>query len=688
MITENRKSKLDTTSLALFLPSIIALAITPTIIRITMVETDNNLVWQIYKGFKGIESGIILNMDTYSQGKAAFIAVFSVIMLVLALLGCKYFFRGIEKRSLFYAGASAAYVAMTLASAIGSEHSDIAINGIFNRAEGFFTLACYFVMFLYTMYAFKKTQNFTFIVLALMVCTAVNLILGLFQYFGTDLLNYEWFKNLVIEGKYRELIEMTTEAYPEKIRLHGALNHYNYMGSFTGMIIPMFTVLAFSCRKVFHKIILVFFALASIFMMIASEARSGFVAMAVAAVVGIFVFARVLIRRWKITVSVAAAAVIAVVGLNVATDNAVFARIPSLFEDMVSLVAPAEKTDIFAELPVREITHNKDGSVSFTSQTDVLTLTFDSESKEFIFTDSNGTKLPVEESPNGTVIPDEDFPGISFGFSTSDNEPGYNDTVSMWFYNRSDSILSFRLFGEKTLHMVDYQTGQRVYPINAEAIGFEGKEKLGSSRGYIWSRTIPLLDECIITGYGPDTYAFVFPQNDYLAKYYSYGEGFNIVVDKPHNLYLQIFMSSGLIALIAFLGICVFYLVDCLRLYALKKKYRMEQYFGISVMLAVVGYLAAGMFNDSTVSVAPVFWILLGTGAALNTINRRMDKQEKAEAEAALQAEQPAASDAKTEEKAEEAEKNPPPEAVKPMETDFYVTMEVTVREDPPENRD
>ena len=47
---------------------------------------------------------------------------------------------------------------------------------------------------------------------------------------------------------------------------------------------------------------------------------------------------------------------------------------------------------------------------------------------------------------------------------------------------------------------------------------------------------------------------------------------------------------------------------------------------GAAVMLGIIGYLAAGLFNDSVVHVAPVFWILLGTGVALNTINRRADR--------------------------------------------------------------
>ena len=50
------------------------------------------------------------------------------------------------------------------------------------------------------------------------------------------------------------------------------------------------------------------------------------------------------------------------------------------------------------------------------------------------------------------------------------------------------------------------------------------------------------------------------------------------------------------------------------------------KYVEMNTFIIIVGYLAAGMFNDSIVSVAPVFWILLGVGAALNTINRRADR--------------------------------------------------------------
>lgn len=37
----------------------------------------------------------------------------------------------------------------------------------------------------------------------------------------------------------------------------------------------------------------------------------------------------------------------------------------------------------------------------------------------------------------------------------------------------------------------------------------------------------------------------------------------------------------------------------------------------ISIYFAILAYLIAGIFNDSVVSVAPIFWALLGLGIRL-----------------------------------------------------------------------
>ncbi|MGN0686922.1 MAG: undecaprenyl-phosphate glucose phosphotransferase [Oscillospiraceae bacterium] len=623
----NKKEKPDYLALAIFLPSIIALAIIPVILKITALVTKDIETYRLFGGSFDSTAGVFYLTDMSNIGKASAICIIAIIMLAVALICCWYVFRNAEKRMFIYTGLSVVFVLMSFMSAMGSDFRQVAFNGVYGRMEGFYVTASYFVMFLFTMYAFRKTQNFKYVVIALSICTAINFIIGICQYTGNNLLLSDWFRAIVTDGKYRDMVSFNIDAASEKGRMYGALYHYNYVGSFMGLIIPMFAVLAISGKTILQKLLYSVITAAALFMLLASTARSGLVAIAVSAVLGLVVFARVLIRHWKATVSVAAAGVVLVVGANFALDNALFSRIPSLFRDVYAFIAPAEQTDLFDTLPVRDIIHNTDGSVTFKTQTDEINIRFDADMLEYKFTDKNGDKLTLRYDENNLIsIANKGFEGVNFEFASSDNNPNYNDSFFMWFTGSDKKALIFSLFNEKQIHMIHPDIGDRITPQNAEAIGFKGKELLGSSRGYIWSRTIPLLKNCMLTGYGPDTFAYVFPQNDYLAKYYAYDEGFYLTVDKPHNLYLQIFFSNGLIALIAFVAICALYLIDSLRLYALKDKYRPEQFYGISVMLGIVGYLAAVMFNDSVVSVAPVFWIMLGIGTALNAINRRTDK--------------------------------------------------------------
>lgn len=629
----NNDKKFDYTVLAIFFPAVAALALIPILMHATFVTTDFLETYRLFSGTPG-EDGLYYFVDVFSQCKAFAVVVFAIIMLAVTLFSCVYLFRRVEKRSLVYVGASVVFVGMALASALASDYTHIAFYGDFDRAEGFITTACYFVIFLFTMFAFRREQNFRPLMAALFICVGVNAVLGAFEYTGHALVNYDWFSTLIVDRRYADQIQPGSAA-AVKGSLFGALYHYNYVGSFAGMIVPLFTSLALFEKQLKWRILYIVFDLAALFLLFGSAARSGIVALAAALVMGIIVFARVIAKHWKAALAVLAAGAAAVTGLNFAVGGELFRRVPSIVSDMAELFIPVDKADadLFSKLPVRDIVHNADGSLSFVTNSDTLNISYDAANEEYLFTDSEGDPVEMVYDENVVTSDDGRFAGISMLFGEYAEGSDADDMFLMWFTGDEKSFLTFRLFGENTIHQIDPNIGDRITAHNAQAIGFKGKELLGSSRGYIWSRTIPLLGECMITGYGADTFPYVFPQTDFLAKHYAYTEGFNITVDKPHNLYLQIFFSNGLIALLAFLFICVWYLVDCLRLYAFRREYRPAQVYGAAVMLAVTGYLAAGLFNDSVVSVAPVFWILLGTGCALNTINRRADRGEDPEGE-------------------------------------------------------
>ena len=145
----------------------------------------------------------------------------------------------------------------------------------------------------------------------------------------------------------------------------------------------------------------------------------------------------------------------------------------------------------------------------------------------------------------------------------------------------------------------------------------EGLGKIASNRGYIWGHTIPLLKSNLVIGSGPDNFPLIFPQNDFLAKA-NISMDVNTVVDKPHNLYLQIATNTGVLSLLSLLTLWGIYIISSLKLYSNITFDSLDKYIGGSALISIIGYLTAGMFNDSVNSIAPIFWILLGLGVSIN----------------------------------------------------------------------
>jgi len=164
--------------------------------------------------------------------------------------------------------------------------------------------------------------------------------------------------------------------------------------------------------------------------------------------------------------------------------------------------------------------------------------------------------------------------------------------------------------------------GRRVPVKPAASLGFAGRESMFSNRGYIWSRTLPLLKDAIWLGHGPDTFFIYFPQDDRIGKYlYLYSA--EAVVDKPHNLYLQTWMNTGLLSLLALIALFGYYIISSLKLYSRDRKEDLFSSVGIGCLAAVIAYLISGFVYDSNISVAPVFWGLLGLGIACNLLYRQ-----------------------------------------------------------------
>lgn len=190
---------------------------------------------------------------------------------------------------------------------------------------------------------------------------------------------------------------------------------------------------------------------------------------------------------------------------------------------------------------------------------------------------------------------------------------------------KGNRVINFALT-DKGIRFVDIR-GKVYEAQNIPSWGFENREQIGSGRGYIWSRTIPMLKDTVVVGHGPDTYTIYFPQHDFVGKFKYLLSG-DIIVDKPHNMYLQTAVNTGILSLIALFVLFIGYIISSIGLYRKSEYDNFYAVAGFAIFVALLGYMGTGFFNDSIVSVAPVFWGLLGMGIACNSLQRGEDSNQ------------------------------------------------------------
>ena len=128
-------------------------------------------------------------------------------------------------------------------------------------------------------------------------------------------------------------------------------------------------------------------------------------------------------------------------------------------------------------------------------------------------------------------------------------------------------------------------------------------DKLFGRRGYIWAGAIKVTKPWPS---GPGRLAYEFPHDP--IKEHNLGMRPPTVIDRPHNVYLQVAYSFGLVGLLSWLTLTAGLARSCLR----SSIYDPERAFCIGCWLGVFGFLVAGLLNDGGPSVWPVYAVLFG----------------------------------------------------------------------------
>ena len=603
----NLKNNSKEKSFNFFIPIAFILSIIPLIVRMTIVNLDKNTIniW-----------GTATQTDLFSQKKAFFLMIFSIILIGIGIIFFKKIFSKKDKILNYILIACGVFSLFALLSAIFSKYKEVSFWGIFDRAEGFITIACYMILFIYSIYTFKTTNNYKYIITPILILVFINAFLGIFQYVGQDLIKTSLGTSIVIPSEYQSANSKVNLLY-EHGTIYGTFFSYNYMGSFVSIVLPILFCYTIFEDDVMYKIMSCIGTLLSFWLLFGSSARSGLVGVLGSVILGVVIFWKPLVKRWKGMLIGFGILMVLLVGATFASKGNLLSRIPSLATDVFSIFKDTSDFDYTEHTPVKDIKYS-DSITEVVFPNDTLKISYENSAP--VFKNSKDQIIDYALKDKVLATNNDAFKDITFAFGKLDKNSIISDTLLLRI--NGNSTFLFKLNDTKSFHLMDMSSKQYVDLQYPETFGFKGKEKLGSSRGYIWSRSIPLIKDTVILGTGPDTFAFDFPQGDLIGKYYAYDTP-NIVVDKPHNLYLQIAIDYGVIALLAFLAIMIIYIVDSIKLYAFKEHYdERSKMLGAITCLGVIGYLSAGIFNDSVVSVAPVFWIVLGVGVALNFMNR------------------------------------------------------------------
>ncbi|ALF08819.1 O-antigen ligase family protein [Parageobacillus thermoglucosidasius] len=134
----------------------------------------------------------------------------------------------------------------------------------------------------------------------------------------------------------------------------------------------------------------------------------------------------------------------------------------------------------------------------------------------------------------------------------------------------------------------------------------------GSGRIYIWKKTLEITMDRFIVGYGLDTLPYHFPQDD-IEKRAGLGTQ-NVIVDKPHNIYIGILYGTGIIGFIGFIGLVLMTLWKFGQEFW---KFGKTQNAVIVLGVAWMAYLIQSLFNDTLPGTAAPLWAIVGMMLAL-----------------------------------------------------------------------
>lgn len=576
------------------IPLIAILAIIPAIVY--MYTYDTGLTQ--YDWYQGPGQGAI---DFFLHTKLVWLLIMlAVILFLLAYMIFSAEITPIWTKNLI---PLVVYCGLTFLSALFSINKSYSFSGIYEQFEPVWILMGYGLILYYAFYNLHSEEAVKRLMRWFVVGIVIMCIIGLSQAFSHDIFRSDFIRNFILPSSEKD----TKLAFSfEKGRTYLSLYNPNYVGFYVALAVPILVALLFHTKKLLYRIGYGLLIIALLFILFASQSRAGIIAIALAFVIMLLCMRKVFFKNWIITSTAIAAVVIAFVGVNMMNHGILIDRMKSMFS--------TEKENH----PLESIVTAKDVTITYNQNTIHFEADWDAENNNiFKVTDDSGKPVTYQAATatEPYSITDKRFP-FSFSPVETEEDASYNafqitiDGKKWYFLNNIKT-------GDSSYYVKGL--GNSLFKLNTHEKGIKFLEDhyhFANMRGYIWARTLPLLKEYFFLGSGPDTFVIAFPNDDLVGLYNSGHDG--EIITRPHCMYLQIAVQTGVPSLIAFLIFFGWYIIGSLKLYWKQDYSGLLPKVGIGVVASVIGYLILGLTNDSCIAVSPIFFALAGMGLGIN----------------------------------------------------------------------
>ncbi len=584
---KKRKPEADVTGILRLAPVVLFTCVVPLLLHVMpytlplgrydwIATEDDTVLWDVFSCVKLAAMAVI-------AGISVLIFLFLIIKKQIRI-----------RRSPVYIPMAGYTLAVLLSFAV-SEHKDVAWLGGMNRFEGTLAILCYMVMLFYTIQAVDGTGEVLVILRALGITVFIECLIGLTQLAGHDILFSEAVKR-IIAG------DMEINPVFEPGQVYQTVANMDYVPFWLCLVIPLIVLTA---AKGIRELLLVLIAVNCY----GAGSAGGLAGIALSLVL----LAVMYLPDKRLRIISCAAAAVVFCGLVIF----LYERSP----DPMSI-------DYF-----------ETGRDSFETSVDGRPLSF--------AYDDNGI-LHVKGEDGQDKELEKLFEDDSL-FQIKDPDFGEKITI-LPFMREGESYVMLEMLETQFLFHFAHDGVTFCNPYGYEVtlqkdgsggrIGFDRHLGFANGRGYIWACSLPLIGRHLFLGSGADTFMLVFPQKDYAGKVTS-GGAVSTIVDKAHSLYVQMAVTTGAVSLIAFISMIIVSYVSAWRKYfrgttesggsrkkaaAVKGREKKGRVVpaGIresadpgktivtGIMTGMAGFLVSALVCDSTVSVMPVFYGLLG----------------------------------------------------------------------------